>query len=78
LGVLEDAAVAMLPYHPGNEQGNRSEAFVHGLGGALSSSAPPIHKGRVGSPSGGLQVRRSQARISCQTCLENGHSRNRW
>jgi hypothetical protein len=47
LGVLEDAAVAMLPDHPGDEQGHRRKAFVHGLGHALPSGAPPVYQGGV-------------------------------
>lgn len=42
---VEDAFVAVLPGHPGDQQRRGGDAFLHRLGRGLSCRAPPVCQG---------------------------------
>ena len=42
LASVEDAVVAVLPYHPWDEEGRGGEALAHGFGSVLPRRVPPV------------------------------------
>ena len=45
LASVEDAVVAVLPYHPWDEEGRGGEALAHGHWGDMPRRAPPVVEG---------------------------------